>query len=256
MKTLIAPVLILNLVLLAAPASAQDFSKFTWDAYAQGHSTPDPDIPPESGYRDGYGFASVRPRGDGGLIVKFEGVGGTGMASIEAETAQVTSRCVAAMVTFPIRVGTEESSIDNVPGCYSWIGEFEAPQSFLLTAFHAGQGGVYDFAGGGARLLVRPSFATPSDGATVSGVVPVEVAWQGPLPGTPVGVQLLVDGVPQFSEIITASSVTHAWDTRATADGPRHLEVWLTDGEGARIVQGATITVTVANATSPRTTSR
>jgi hypothetical protein len=247
MKTLMPPVLILCLALLAVPARAQDFSKFTWDAYAQGHSTPDPDVPPETGYRDGYGFASVRPRGDGGLLVKFEGVGGSGMASVEAETAQVTSRCVAARVTFPTRVGTEESSIDNVPGCYSWIGEFGAPQSFVLTAFHASQGGVFDFAGGGARLLARPSFASPSDGATVSGVVSVEVKWQGPLPGTPVGVQLLVDGVPQFSETTTASSVTHAWDTGATADGPRRLEVWLTDSEGTRIVEGAAITVTVQN---------
>jgi hypothetical protein len=247
MKTLMPPVLMLSLMLLAGPARAEDFSKFTWDAYAQGHSSPNPDIPPESGYRDGYGLAAVRPRGDGGLIVRFEGVGGSGMASVEAETAEASPRCVAAMVTFPIRVGAEESSIDNVPGCYSWIGEFGAPESFVLTAFHASQGGVFDFAGGGARLLARPLFATPSDCATVSGVVSLEVTWQGPLPGTPVGVQLLVDGVQQFSAITTAGSATYAWDTRATADGPRQLEVWLTDSEGVRIVQGTAITVTVQN---------
>jgi hypothetical protein len=241
-------VLALTVALLPASAHAQEFYKFTWDVYAQGHSAPNSD-PQGSGYRDGSGLASVRPRGDGGLIVKFEGAGGAGIASVEAETAQVNARCVAAMVTVPIRLGTEDSNIDSVPGCYSWIGEFGAPESFVLAAFNASQGGVFDFAGGGARLLARPTFASPADGSIVSGDVPVTVEWQGPLLGTPVGVQLLVDGVLEFGQTTTAGSVTHAWDTRTAADGSRRLEVWLTDSEGTRIVRGATITVTIANAT-------
>jgi hypothetical protein len=239
--------LVLSLVLLAAPARAQDFYKFTWDTRAEGRSTATFNLPSESGYRDGYGLASIRPRGDGGLIVRFEGVGGSGLASVEVETAHVSPRCVAAMVTVPIRLGPEDASVDHVPGCYSWIGEFAAPESFVLTAFSASQGGIVDFASSGARLLARPSFANPAAGATLSGVVQVEMKWQGPLPGTPVGVHLLVDGVPRFTHAGTGGSVTHAWDTRAVADGARRLEVWLTDGEGARIWQGAMITVTVAN---------
>jgi subtilisin-like proprotein convertase family protein len=87
------------------------------------------------------------------------------------------------------------------------------------------------------------SFVRPADGATVSGVTPIEVAASGV--SGPATFSVAIDGVPAFTTTITGSSATWNWDTSTVANGSHTLALTVTS-EGRTAT--ATAGVTVANA--------
>jgi hypothetical protein len=95
--------------------------------------------------------------------------------------------------------------------------------------------------GGGGPAPLVASFTTPAAGATVSGTVTVGMAASGGTP--PYTYRLVVDASEVFATSTSATSASHAWDTRTVADGSRALGLTVTDAAGASAPAARTVTV-------------
>lgn len=90
-------------------------------------------------------------------------------------------------------------------------------------------------------------FVHPTDGATVSGVTPVEVA-AGGVSG-PATYSIAVDGTTVWSTTISAGSATWNWDTSTVANGSHTLTLTVTS-EGRTATATTTVAVTNASFTA------
>src|SRR6058998_141022 len=94
------------------------------------------------------------------------------------------------------------------------------------------------------------SFTSPADGATVNGIVSVDMAASG-ASGSSTTFTLTVDGQQAFSNTTAGSTQSYSLDTRSVQDGVHTLGLTVRDASGATAT--ATRSVTVNNSTKPGT---
>jgi hypothetical protein len=123
------------------------------------------------------------------------------------------------------------------------------PRAGFAVGFMFGSGP--DFAqvfARGVRVVVRAEVSSPAAGASVTGVTPVTLTAEGPLPGIPLVFRLLADGTQVARVTSTTLTSTVSWNTATLANGPHRLDVAVLDTSN-NVLATDSRTVDVANAT-------